>query len=192
MLSRNFHFLLGSSVLSFLIACAPAATPPSAPAGPKWTAENPSASSSAAGKLSQSPTREGPSQSSLDALRSGQSTTTTGPLKDVLFGFDRYDLTPEARATLKASADWLKANPTARAQIEGHCDERGTQEYNMALGAKRAQAAFDYLATLGVPPNRLSTISYGEEVPACKEHAESCWQLNRRARFVVTAARPTS
>ncbi len=189
MLSRNLHCFLSLSALSFLLACAPAATSPTAQSEPKWTAENPGASSA---KMAQAPTREGGSQSSLDALRSGQGTATSGPLKDVHFAFDRYDLTTEARATLKANADWLKANPSARAQIEGHCDERGTQEYNMSLGAKRAQAAFDYLATLGVAANRLSTISYGEEVPACKEHTEKCWQSNRRARFAISTGRPTS
>jgi len=85
---------------------------------------------------------------------------------------------------LRASAAWLKKNPSARAQIEGHCDERGTNEYNLALGAKRAQAAKDYLVSLGVAENRLSTVSYGEEIPVCGEATESCWQKNRRDRFV--------
>jgi peptidoglycan-associated lipoprotein len=93
---------------------------------------------------------------------------------------------------LRANADWLKTNATARVQIEGHCDERGTAEYNMALGAKRAQTAMDYLATLGIAANRLSTISYGEEVPLCKEQTEECWARNRRARFVISDSKPTS
>jgi peptidoglycan-associated lipoprotein len=112
-----------------------------------------------------------------------------GPLKDIGFNFDSAALSDNARATLKANADWLKANPSARIQIEGHCDERGTAEYNMALGAKRAQAAMDYLATLGIAGNRMSTTSYGEEIPVCKESAESCWVKNRRARFVVSASK---
>ncbi|HYA28430.1 MAG TPA: OmpA family protein, partial [Acidobacteriota bacterium] len=91
-----------------------------------------------------------------------------------------------------ANADWLKGNPAARVEIEGHCDERGTNEYNLALGAKRAQAARDYLANLGVNSNRLSTISYGEEIPVCKESNEACWKQNRRARFVISAAKPAS
>ncbi|HWH78394.1 MAG TPA: OmpA family protein, partial [Candidatus Binatus sp.] len=73
--------------------------------------------------------------------------------------------------------------------IEGHCDERGTAEYNMALGAKRAQAAKDYLATLGIVANRISTISYGEEIPVCKEKTEECWAKNRRDRFVISASK---
>jgi peptidoglycan-associated lipoprotein len=108
----------------------------------------------------------------------------------VYFDFDRYDLRADARATLKTNGEWLKANPAAQVQIEGHCDERGTTEYNIALGAKRAQAVKDYLVTLGVAADRLSTISYGEEVPVCREQTEDCWQKNRRARFVVQPARP--
>jgi len=133
-------------------------------------------------------------QSSLDQLREGKPTVTpaSSPLKDIYFSFDRYDLESEARETLKTNADWLKRNSAARVEIEGHCDERGTNEYNLALGAKRAQAAKDYLITLGISTERLSTISYGEEIPVCKEHNESCWQQNRRARFVIIQARPAS
>ena len=132
--------------------------------------------------------------SSLEALRRGEKPVTpaSSPLKEIYFDFDRYDLKAEARATLKANAGWLKANPSARVEVEGHCDERGTNEYNLALGAKRAQAARDYLASLGIAAGRLSTISYGEEVPVCKEQAEECWQKNRRARFVIILARPAS
>jgi peptidoglycan-associated lipoprotein len=110
----------------------------------------------------------------------------------VLFAYDRAELSQEARATLKTNAEWLRKNASARVQIEGHCDERGAEDYNMALGAKRAQSAMDYLRTLGITANRLSTISYGEEVPACKEHNEGCWSKNRRARFVVVSGKPTS
>jgi peptidoglycan-associated lipoprotein len=133
-------------------------------------------------------------QSSLDQLRAGESSATSAssPLKDVYFSFDRYDLELDARSALKANADWLKANPAARIEIEGHCDERGTNEYNLALGAKRAQAAKDYLVTLGISTERLSTISYGEEIPACKDADESCWRQNRRARFVIIPGRAAS
>jgi len=113
-------------------------------------------------------------------------------LKDIHFDFDKYDLRADARDVLKANAGWLKANGSARVEIEGHCDERGTNEYNLALGAKRAQAAKDYLASLGISQARLSTISYGEELPVCKEQNEGCWQKNRRARSVVVSARPAS
>ena len=135
-----------------------------------------------------------PSTSSLEAFQRGESTVTPAsyPLKEVYFDFDRYDLRADARETLKANGDWLKGNPSAVVEIEGHCDERGTNEYNMALGAKRAQAAMDYLTTLGVAANRLSTISYGEELPVCEEHTEECWAKNRRDRFVIQPTRPSS
>jgi len=149
----------------------------------------PTASNSPAGAPSSST-----DSSSLEAAQRGQSTATpaSSPLKDVYFDFDSYDLGPDARATLKTNGDWLKANPAAQVQIEGHCDERGTTEYNLALGSKRAQSVKDYLVTLGAAADRLSTISYGEELPVCTEHNEACWQKNRRARFVIQTARPTS
>jgi peptidoglycan-associated lipoprotein len=101
-------------------------------------------------------------------------------------------LTPEARTILKANAAWLKANPSANVEIEGHCDERGTSEYNLALGAKRARAALDYLVSLGIPAARIKTTTYGEELPVCKESSENCYEKNRRDRFVDTRGRPAS
>lgn len=129
-------------------------------------------------------------RSSLEQLQQGKpvGAAASSPLKDVYFDFDRYDLGADARDTLKQNAAWLKQNPSATVQIEGHCDERGTSEYNLALGAKRAQTAKDYLTTLGISVQRLSTISYGEELPACKEHTDECWQKNRHDRFVIKAA----
>jgi peptidoglycan-associated lipoprotein len=137
-------------------------------------------------------TRSAQGQSSLDALRQGESAKTPAgsALREVFFEFDQYDLSSDARATLKAAADWLKKNPTVRVEVEGHCDERGTTEYNLALGAKRAHTAKDYLATLGVAAGRLSTTSYGEEIPVCREHSESCWSKNRRDRFVALNVKP--
>jgi peptidoglycan-associated lipoprotein len=134
------------------------------------------------------------SSSSLEQLKEGKSTTTaaSSPLKDVLFEFDRHDLTPAARDILQSNAEWLKRNASTRIEIEGHCDERGTSEYNLALAAKRAQAARDYLVTLGITPDRISTISYGEEIPACIVSSESCWQQNRRVRFVLAPPRAAS
>jgi peptidoglycan-associated lipoprotein len=132
------------------------------------------------------------SQSSLDALRRGESPATAAndAMKEIHFDFDSYDLSSAARATLKKSGDWLRSNLSVRVEVEGHCDERGTSEYNLALGAKRAQAAKDYLVSLGVTPGRVSTISYGEEIPLCREHDESCWSKNRRDRFVASNAKP--
>jgi len=127
-------------------------------------------------------------------MQEGKSPVTpaSSPLKDVFYEFDRYDLSADARSTLRANADWLKNNASARVEIEGHCDERGTSEYNLALGAKRAQAAREFLSSLGIPADRLSTISYGQEIPICREHSEDCWKQNRRARFVIVQGRSTS
>ncbi|HWO40251.1 MAG TPA: peptidoglycan-associated lipoprotein Pal [Candidatus Eisenbacteria bacterium] len=164
---------------------------------PRWTVENPDASrgiakGSAAGAQRDAATQV--STSSLDSLQMGQSTATpdSSPLKDVNFDFDSHELTEQARGILKNNAEWLKANPSVRVQIEGHCDERGTVEYNLALGARRAKNVKDYLATLGIAVERLSDISYGEEIPLCRERTEACWEKNRRARFVITAGGPAA
>jgi peptidoglycan-associated lipoprotein len=104
-------------------------------------------------------------------------------LSDIHFDYDSFDLSNEARNTLQSHADWLRRNGN-RVEVEGHCDERGTVEYNLALGAKRAKAVREYLINLGVDANQLSTISYGEELPLCKDATESCWQQNRRVHFL--------
>ena len=108
-----------------------------------------------------------------------------GPLEDVYFSYDSFDLDNQALRILQENASWLRATPAARIEVEGHCDERGTFEYNLALGAKRAAAAKTYLVSLGIPADRITTISYGEELPYCHEQVESCWQRNRRDHFVV-------
>ncbi len=106
-------------------------------------------------------------------------------LADVYFEFDRAEITPAARTGLEENAKWLIGHPSAAVRIEGNCDERGTNEYNLALGERRAQAVKRVLAALGVPAGRLSTVSYGEEQPVCRDHRESCWQQNRRAHLAV-------
>ena len=105
----------------------------------------------------------------------------------VLFPVDQSTLTPAGMATLDSQAAWLMANPEYTAQIEGHADEQGTREYNMALGARRASAVRDYLVSAGVPGTRLRTISYGKERPIEICSQESCYQQNRRAVTVITA-----
>lgn len=106
-------------------------------------------------------------------------------LRDLYFEFDRWELTPEARRTLDELATGMKAYPRLGLVVEGHADERGTSEYNLALGARRAQSARDYLVSLGIPPERVETMSYGEERPLDSAHTEMAWALNRRAHFVV-------
>jgi peptidoglycan-associated lipoprotein len=109
-----------------------------------------------------------------------------GPLKDVNFAFDSYKLDSKAKGISATNAEWLKANPEAKARVEGHCDERGTNEYNMALGANRARAVHEYLKSLGISADRLSTVSYGEEMPLDPGHNEAAWAANRRVHHNVT------
>lgn len=105
---------------------------------------------------------------------------------DIYFDFDRYLIREDARATLSDNAAVLKGNAFKRVVIEGHCDERGTTDYNLALGEQRAEATKRYLAALGIDPSKIATVSYGKEKPFCTDHNEDCWQRNRRAHFVVT------
>ena len=172
--------------LFFLVGCSQQApTTPSGISGPQKSEATQKPATPMPAKSSQA--------SSLEALQKGTLGTSAeeGPLRDIHFDFDRRDLRPDAREILKGHAAWLKANPRVRVEVEGHCDERGTSEYNLALGAKRAESARRYLIDLGIAPDRLSTISYGEELPICKEQNEACWAKNRRAHFVVKGA-PTT
>ncbi len=147
-----YHTLLPCRTFLALLlvtGCAPEIRTPKSTAL-NWTAENPlvstgvSEGSNAVSRVL--------SPSSLEALRRGESTSTppSSPLTDIYFAFDRYDLRVDARETLDANAKWLKENPSVRVEIEGHCDERGTSEYNLGLAAKRAQAARDYLVSVGI------------------------------------------
>ena len=104
----------------------------------------------------------------------------------IYFDFDKSELKPEARAVLDKKAAWLKAHPDYSVRIEGHCDERGTNEYNLALGERRANVAMKYLNALGISSGRISTVSYGEERPADPGHNEAAWSQNRRDEFKVT------
>jgi peptidoglycan-associated lipoprotein len=109
------------------------------------------------------------------------------PLGDVFFDLDSTELTDAARAILQKDVDWMKKWPTTKAMVEGHADSRGTNEYNLALGERRADAVRDYLVSLGVAADRLTIVSKGEEQPFCSEDTEACWQQNRRGHFIVTA-----
>jgi len=106
-------------------------------------------------------------------------------LKDIHFDFDKYDIRPEDAEILKGNAALLQKNPTVKIQVEGHCDERGTSEYNLALGERRANSAKKYLVSLGIPENRISTISYGKEKPLDPGHNEEAWAKNRRDHFII-------
>lgn len=106
-------------------------------------------------------------------------------LKHAFFDFDKSLIRDDAKAPLQNNAEFLRANKNTKIVIEGHCDERGTIEYNIALGQRRAESAKRYLINLGIDASRIGTVSYGKERPFCKEHNENCWQSNRRAHFIV-------
>ena len=109
------------------------------------------------------------------------------PLGDVFFALDESDLTEQSRGTLGKDLEWLKKWTSTKIMVEGHADSRGTNEYNLALGERRADAVRDYLVSLGVPTDRITIVSKGEEQPFCSEESESCWQQNRRGHFIITA-----
>jgi peptidoglycan-associated lipoprotein len=109
-----------------------------------------------------------------------------GLLADIHFDYDKSDLREGDRSILNKNAEVLKKFDFIRVTVEGHCDERGSVEYNLALGERRAKAAYDYLVSLGVAADRLKTVSYGKEIQVCSESNESCWSRNRRAKFTVT------
>jgi peptidoglycan-associated lipoprotein len=106
-------------------------------------------------------------------------------LRDIHFDFDKYDIRPGDAEILGANAQWLKAHPNYLVLIEGHCDERGTNEYNLALGDRRAKSTMNFLVSRGVAASRISVVTYGEERPVCTEKNEACWSKNRRAHFLV-------
>jgi peptidoglycan-associated lipoprotein len=110
---------------------------------------------------------------------------SSGPLKPIYFDFDKSNITSTAQQTLKENAEWMKKNPDQKVSLEGHCDERGTNEYNLALGARRAKSAYEYLRALGIPNQQMSTVSYGEEFPADPGHNEAAWAKNRRVESLI-------
>ena len=151
------------------------ATPPApgSPSGPTAMAPSPAAPGTAAPAPGTPPR---PSEFSENSN-----------LKDVFFDFDKYDIRADDAKTLDSNAGWLKSNANNLVLIEGHCDERGTNEYNLALGERRAKATMNYLVSQGIQANRITIISYGKERPVCNEKSEGCWQKNRRAHFLVKA-----
>jgi peptidoglycan-associated lipoprotein len=104
----------------------------------------------------------------------------------IYFDFDKSEIKPEAKAVLEKKAAWLREHPEYKVRIEGNCDDRGTNEYNLALGDRRAKAALKYFSALDISADRMSTISYGEERPVCTEHTEACWAKNRRDDFKLS------
>ena len=168
-----------------------------APAPTGAAATTPGSSMTAAPAPSSEPsTTAAPTPPSSGSSGAGSSTSTPGTrpspkefvavaeLKDVFFDFDKYDIRPGDGKILDANAAWLKSNDNL-VLIEGHCDERGTNEYNLALGERRAKSTMNYLVSQGIQASRITIISYGEERPVCTEKTEECWAKNRRAHFLV-------
>lgn len=152
----------------------PEAPPPSAPSEPTAVTPPPAA-----------PVSPPPAVAAREAEREGAGKEKESPLQDVFFDFDKSLIRPDAKKSLDENVRWLKANPNATILIEGHCDERGTGEYNLALGQRRARSAHDYLVAAGIDAKRIKSISYGKERPFVLGHNESAWKWNRRAHFVL-------
>ena len=191
MLTRCSHLVLSSLLVAAVVlsGCAkrPATTQAAAPA-PTGSASTTASTPPPAPAPVQSDTptaattTPAPSSTARPAV---QDFAAVPELVDVFFDFDKYDIRPGDAKTLDANANWLKSNSSHLMLIEGHCDERGTNEYNLALGERRAKSTMNYLVSQGVQANRITIISYGEERPLCTEHNEACWSKNRRAHFLV-------
>ena len=109
------------------------------------------------------------------------------PLADVFFDYDKSEVRADARGPLQVNADWMKKWAATQIMVEGHADSRGSSEYNLALGTRRANSVKDYLVSLGIPTARITVVSKGKEAPFCADENESCWQQNRRGHFIITA-----
>ena len=121
----------------------------------------------------------------MEEIRAEQAASAAAGLRDVFCGYDSWTISDDQRQALNRDADWMRSNASAMVKVEGHCDERGTSAYNLVLGEKRAKAVRNYLVELGISANRLSVVSYGKERPSCLDHAESCYQQNRRGHLAV-------
>jgi len=200
MLSRCSHVMLASLlVLGVVLAgCAkrPATTQATAPAPTGAAATTPGPTAAAQPSSGGTPSSAAPSGAAAappatatpapaTARPAPSEFTAVADLKDIHFDFDKYDIRPADAKALDGNAGWLKSNPNHLVLIEGHCDERGTNEYNLALGERRAKSTMNYLVSQGVQASRITIISYGEERPVCTERNEACWAKNRRAHFLV-------
>ncbi|MCY3592195.1 MAG: OmpA family protein [Acidobacteria bacterium] len=189
MLARRFSALfLSALVLLAIGACKKAEPEPPPPPPPPPPAAEPPPPEPVRRPPEPPVQAEYVSPWSEDIVEANEEVHEKGLLGDVYFEFDKATLTDATRSQLGKNADFLKSQDGEDfvITIEGHCDERGTNDYNLALGDRRANSARDYLTSLGISGDRLKTISYGEERPQCEESNEDCWQLNRRAYFRVT------
>jgi peptidoglycan-associated lipoprotein len=157
-------------------APAPAAPPPTTPAPPPPPPAAPPPAPAPA-----------PTEAEIFRNKTLEQLNAEKPLGDVFFSLDSTDLGDEARGLLQKNVEWLKKWTTTKVMVEGHADSRGSNEYNLALGERRADAVRDYLVSLGLVADRLTIVSKGEEQPFCSEETEACWQQNRRGHFIITA-----
>jgi peptidoglycan-associated lipoprotein len=186
-----------SKILSLSLAAAfvfggacrkqPPATPPPAPPPPVVTQQPPPAPPAPTPTPPPAPTPPAPTEEEIFARMSLAELNAKRPLEDVLFDYDKAELSDKARASLQKNGTWLTRWTSTKITVEGHADSRGTNEYNLSLGERRAAAVRDYLVTLGVAANRIAIVSKGEEQPLCSEETEGCWAQNRRAHFDITA-----
>jgi peptidoglycan-associated lipoprotein len=161
---------------------APAPAPPPAAAAAPPAPPPPPAPAPTPPATPRAPTEEEVfSRKSLDQLNAEK------PMGDAFFDYDKAEIRPESRAVLQKNADFMKKWASVVVSVEGHCDVRGSSEYNLALGSRRAGAVKDYMVGLGVAANRVTVLSKGKEQPFCTEESEACWQQNRRGHFIVTA-----
>lgn len=161
-------------------APAPPAAPPPAPA-PEPTKPAPPPAPTPP------PPPAAPTEDEIFAKWTLEELNKQGLLADVFFALDSSELNQESRAAIQKNTEFLKRRPSTKIMVEGHADSRGTNEYNLALGERRAGAVRDYLVSLGIPADRVTIVSKGEEAPFCTEENESCWQQNRRGHFLFTA-----
>jgi peptidoglycan-associated lipoprotein len=184
MVSRIFALLI-SSILVSACETAPDESAAASGAGTSKAATSSTATPSAVAPApAPAPAPSGPPAGSQEDL-----VANVGDR--VFFDFDKYNLTPDARATLEKQAAWMKRYASTTVSIEGHCDERGTREYNLALGERRANSVKDFLVALGIGPNRVKTISYGKERPVALGSNDKAWAQNRRGVTVVTGGSPS-
>ena len=161
---------------------APAAPPPPPPAAPVTPPPPPRPPAPAPPPPARTLTEE-----EIFAAKTVDQLNAERPLDDVYFDLDKSEIRDDAKPRLQKDADWMKKWTSTQVSVEGHCDSRGSAEYNLALGSRRANAVKEYLTNLGVPAGRLTVVSKGKEQPVCSENGESCWQQNRRGHVVITA-----
>jgi peptidoglycan-associated lipoprotein len=180
--------LLGCPKRPEVAQAGPAAVGPGAPsAAPAAPGAPPSPQPGETPVTRPTPPTETPVRPAPSAPAPPGAVPAASPLKDVFFDFDKANVRDDQKAALSDDVAWLKGNSRAKITVEGHCDERGTVEYNLGLGERRAKAVKDYLVAAGVPADRIAIISYGKERPFVLGHDESSWKWNRRGHFVITA-----